>query len=126
MKTHEEVAKESTCQKRLTITEIYDDKGNLLARESNRCNPSGGTCHRLSLVQSKSEYDTESHCNWIHSEINAIKSLPKDCRPYKAICYGHTFFCDACEQELRNIGVVEFETQEHYSYTLLAFRFNES
>lgn len=112
MKKFDEVYKESTCQKRVTITEIYDKKGTLLSRASNRCNPEGGFCHRLETKQTKDEYPIESSCNWTHSEIMAIKSLPDNCNPYKAICYGHTFFCDNCENELKKIGVVEFETVE--------------
>lgn len=114
MKTHEEVAKEGTCQKRLTITEIYDENDVLLARESNRCNPDGGICHRMNITQSKAEYSVDSSCNWIHSEINAINALPKNCRPHKAICYGHTFFCDSCESALKRVGVTVFQIKEHF------------
>lgn len=112
MRTMTEVINESTCQKRITVTEIYDINGVLLSRESNRCNPSGGKCHRIGVVQCKSDYSVDSNCNWVHSEINAINALPKDCNPYMAICYGHIFFCDACEKSLRNVGVEFFKTEE--------------
>lgn len=108
-KSFTEVQKESTCQKRTTVCEIYDEKGMLLARESNRCNPEGGTCHRLEINQDKANYDKESQCNWTHAEINAIAALQKDCKPFQAIIYGHTFFCDACEEALRKAGVTHFK-----------------
>lgn len=109
MKSFEQASQESTCQKRITVCEIYDAEGNLLSRESNRCNPTGGICTRLGLVQSKTNYDVESTCNWTHAEINAIKSLKESDKPHKAIIYGHTFFCDACENALRSVGVKELE-----------------
>lgn len=108
-KSFTEVQKESTCQKRTTVCEIYDESGNLLARESNRCNPEGGTCHRLEINQEKANYDKESQCNWTHAEINAIAALPKDSKPFQAVIYGHTFFCDACEEALRKVGVTHFK-----------------
>ena len=108
-KSFTEVQKESTCQKRTTVCEILDEKGTLLARESNRCNPEGGTCHRLEVNQDKTNYDKESQCNWTHAEINAIAALPKDCKPFQAIIYGHTFFCDACEDALKKVGVTHFK-----------------
>jgi hypothetical protein len=109
MNSFYKVMRESTCKKRVTICEIYDIDNNLLSRESNRCNPDNGVCARLGVIQSKENYDVHSHCNWTHAEINAIKSLPLDCKPHKIILYGHNFLCDNCEQELRKIGVVDFE-----------------
>jgi len=108
MKTIEQVKTESTCLKRVTVCEIYDDKNNLLARESNRYNPPNGNCVRIGLVQSKENYDKES-CNWTHAEINAIKALPPESEPYKAVIIGHSFFCDNCETELKKVGVKIFE-----------------
>lgn len=32
-------------------------------------------------------------------------------KPYKTICHGHTFFCDSCENALKELGVIEFETK---------------
>lgn len=96
---------QSTCQKRVTICEIYDKDNNLLSRESNRCNPTGGTCHRLDTSNTKKDYPTESHCNWEHAEARAVKSLPKGSEPYMAILYGHDFYCDDCEKKLKDSGV---------------------
>ncbi len=95
---------ESTCQKRQTVCEIYDLDWNILSRESNRCSPDG-TCHRLGLVQVKAGYDVVSLCNWTHAEMMAINALPERVRPYRAVLHGHNFFCDACEQALRSVGV---------------------
>lgn len=100
-----QVHHESTCQKRTTIVELYDQTGNLLSRESNRCNPTGGTCHRLGLVQTKEGYDIHSHCNWTHAEVNALAALPAGAIPYRALLYGHSFYCDNCEGQLRKAGV---------------------
>ncbi len=108
VKSFNTAVEESTCQKRKVICEIYDDKGNLLARESNRCNPEGGICHRLGVVQDKTNYDTESSCNWVHAEINAINALPIGSKPKTAYLYGHTFFCSACEEKLKEVGVEDF------------------
>lgn len=108
MKSFEQASAESTCQKRITICEIYDVEGNLLSRESNRCNPTGGICHRLGVVQQKTNYDTGSACNWLHAEMNAIAHL-KEGKPYRAVIYGHTFFCNSCENALRSVGVKELE-----------------
>lgn len=107
MKTLQEVKSESTCQKRVTVCEIFDKDGKLLSRESNRCNPDGGMCHRLGIVQDKNNYDTDSHCNWTHAEINAIANLPIGASPFKAVLHGHSFYCDACESALKSVGVIE-------------------
>lgn len=104
IKTFEQARNESTCQKRVTIVELYDEAGNLLARESNRCFPTGGTCGRLGVVQNKSNYDVNSTCNWVHAEINAINALPTAAKPHKAVLFGHDFYCDACEQALKKAG----------------------
>ncbi len=109
LKSFDFVTTQSTCQKRVIVCEIYDAQGVLLARESNRCNPEGGTCHRLGLVQAKEGYDVNSSCNWTHAEINALAALPAGAQPHKAVVYGHTFFCSPCEQALRDVGVVLFE-----------------
>ena len=108
-KTLKYTASESTCQKRQTICDIYDEQGVLLSRESNRCNPTGGTCHRIGVVQQK---DTSS-CNWVHAEINAIYKLPNKSKPYRALLYGHSFYCDACETALKKAGVVVLEKYEN-------------
>ena len=103
--TLKEVKNESTCQKRITICEIYDESGILLSRQSNRCNPKDGICQRLGIIQNKENYDIESTCNWIHAEINAINNLPKQSLPYKSILYGHDFYCNNCEIKLIENGV---------------------
>lgn len=108
MKTFNEAVKESTCQKRVTVCEIYDKLGNLLSRESNRCNPDNGVCSRLGVVNTKSNYPSIG-CNWTHAEINAIDNLEVYHEPYKAILYGHDFLCDDCENALKAVGVLELE-----------------
>jgi deoxycytidylate deaminase len=109
MKTTAEAIKESTCQKRVVVCELYGADNVLLARESNRCSPEGGICHRLGLSQSKENYDKESSCNWTHAEINALNSLPQGATPYRAVIHGHSFFCDACQEALGKAGVKVFE-----------------
>ncbi len=106
MKTLEEAAAESTCQKRLVVCEIYDEYGKILAVESNRCSPTGGLCHRIGVVQTKADYDVTSACNWTHAEIMAIRALPRGSyTPHRAVIYGHSYPCDACESALRRVGV---------------------
>jgi deoxycytidylate deaminase len=113
MKTFKEAIEESTCQKRATVCEIYDANWILLSRESNRCNPEGGTCHRLGLVQNKDNYDKDSHCNWTHAEINAIAALPEGSTPFEAIVYGHNFACQNCENALKAAGVQRISISEN-------------
>ena len=105
MRTLEEVKAESTCQKRVTICEIFDKEGNLLSRESNRCSPDGGICHRLEVNQGKDNYDVNSQCNWHHAEQRAVSLLPIGSNAYRSVLYGHSFYCDACESALRGSGV---------------------
>ena len=83
--------------------------GNLLSRESNRCSPDNNICSRLNIVQGKENYDINSTCNWVHAEINTINNLPADSKPYKSILYGHDFYCDACENALKEAGVEVLE-----------------
>lgn len=112
IKSYGQVIRESTCQKRNIVCEIYDQHNNLIARESNRCEPSGGLCHRLNVIQGREDYDVISECNWTHAEINAIKALPSDTRPHMSIIYGHDFYCKNCEDELRNVGIKIFAIGE--------------
>ncbi len=109
MKSIQDVIKESTCQKRVTVCELYNYTWGLLSRESNRCNPEGGTCHRIGVVQTKTNYDKESSCNWTHAEIMALNALPKNQTPYRAIIYGHSFVCENCEKALRKAGVKQIK-----------------
>jgi deoxycytidylate deaminase len=113
IKSFSKCLEESTCKKRKVVCELYDIDGNLLIRESNRCSPNNGICCRLNINQDKNNYDAESSCNWIHAEINAINNLQIGLIPFKAVVYGHSFFCDNCEKELRKIGVVEFIVKEN-------------
>lgn len=111
-KTFEEVKQESTCQKRITICEIYDKDNNLLSRESNRCEPTNGVCARVGVVQTKDNYDRNSFCNWTHAEIRAISSLPVQSQPYLSVLYGHDFYCDSCEEALKKAGVIELTVSQ--------------
>lgn len=112
MKSFNQVFAESTCFKRVTICEIYDRTGNLLSRESNRCNPPEGICQRINVSSVKDGYPLESSCMWTHAEIMAIKSIPAGSVPYSAKLYGHSFLCDNCESELKKVGVQVIEVIE--------------
>ncbi len=117
MKTLEEAAAESTCQKRLVVCEIYDEFGKILAVESNRCSPTGGLCHRIGIVQTKSDYDVTSACNWTHAEVMAIRALPGGRHhPYRAVIYGHDYPCDACDMALRRVGVETIDIKSASSF----------
>lgn len=102
----------STCQKRITVVELFAEDGRILSRGSNRCAPSGGVCHRLGVVQDKDNYDVINSCNWTHAEIITIEQLPEGSKPYRAVLFGHSFYCDACVSALRAVGVEVFEIQE--------------
>ncbi len=108
MKQIGEAAKESTCQKRITVCVIYDKEGSILACESNRCSPDNGICERLGIVQNKEGYG-EKNCNWTHAEVMATKALPKNSKPYRAIVYGHDFICIPCEKVLHEYGIEKIE-----------------
>lgn len=109
MKDLKEVLGESTCLKRATACEIRDREGNTLSFESNRCNPPEGKCARVGMIQGKAEYPSQSSCNWEHAEIRAIKALPEGSKPYRAILYGHLFFCNNCEDALRRAGCEQLD-----------------
>lgn len=100
---------ESTCHKRVTVCEIFDQHGTMLARESNRCNPEGGSCHRMTTSNTREAYPKDSECNWTHAEIMAINALSASARPYSAFVYGHDFPCPSCEAALRARGVALIE-----------------
>lgn len=105
MKDFNEVIAESTCQKRITVCEIYDKEYKLLSRESNRCNPPNGICTRVDVIQTKENYDRNSNCNWTHAEVRSLSALKVEDKPYLSILYGHDFYCDSCEKALREAGV---------------------
>lgn len=42
----------------------------------------------------------------------AIQALQEGSKPFRAVLYGHTFFCDACELALRRVGVQVFEVSQ--------------
>lgn len=105
----EVVGKESTCQKRPVVCILLSEEGRVVSSGANRCEPEGGVCHRLGLVQNKENYDETSTCNWSHAEVQAIANLPKGYKPYTAVLKGHEFFCQPCEDKLREIGVKQFE-----------------
>lgn len=98
----------STCQKRKVACVLVSRNGRVVSYGVNTCQPEGGVCHRLGLVQSKENYDVNSNCNWIHAEIDAIKNLPDGYKPFMAYLYGHDFFCGECEKALEAKGVEIF------------------
>jgi len=102
-----QVVLESTCQKRVTVCELFSADGALLARESNRCKPPGGVCQRLGVSNGQVDYPDASPCNWTHAEMVALEA----CRgvPTKAVIYGHDFACPSCELALRTAGVEQIE-----------------
>jgi hypothetical protein len=112
IRNFEDVRSESTCKKRITVVELYDKNDVLLSRESNRCSPPNGVCSRIGVSQTKSNYDVESTCNWTHAEIMALQALPEGSKPYKSVLYGHSFYCDFCENALRTAGVEVLEVAE--------------
>lgn len=117
IKSFEIVTQESTCQKRTVVCELFDEQGELLARESNRCTPNGGICQRLEVHQNKDSYDVVSHCNWTHAEIMAINALPVGSQPYRALLRGHDFYCIQCENSLKKVGIQIFgilSSSDHY------------
>ena len=105
----EAVSKESTCQKRPVVCILLSHEGKVVSSGANRCEPEGGVCHRLGVMQNKANYDTNSSCNWTHAEIQAIANIPEGYKANKAVLKGHDFFCQPCEDKLREIGVEEFE-----------------
>jgi deoxycytidylate deaminase len=103
IKPMDRVMSESTCLKRITVCEIYDKAGNLLSRESNRCDH-GGECKRMGVTNTKSNYPADG-CNWTHAEVKSIAAVPKGSNPYKAVLYGHSFYCEPCETALKSVGI---------------------
>jgi deoxycytidylate deaminase len=95
------IAKESTCQKRSVVCVLLDKNNQPVAVESNRCAPEG-VCPRLSIITNKANYPADT-CNSEHAEVRAMKLAKR--LPETAIIYGHTFFCDDCENFLRGMGV---------------------
>jgi deoxycytidylate deaminase len=102
-------AARSTCQKRVVVCALYDRAGTLLTCESNRCVPPAGGCPRLGVVATREGYPEMAECQWEHAETRALGALPDDARPYRAVLYGHTFVCPACEASLQRFGVTEVE-----------------
>lgn len=113
MKTLSQVIAESTCQKRVTVCEIFDATGTLLARESNRCTPNGGVCERLRIANGKADYP-DAQCNWSHAEIQALNAVPEGSKPFRAGVIGHDFACPRCEQVLREAGVVVLDVTPQF------------
>jgi len=105
----EAVATTSTCQKRPVVCILLSKEGKVVSYGANSCDPPNGICTRLGVVQNKENYDVTSTCNWTHAEISAIAALPTTYQAYKAVLKGHEFFCQPCEDALKEIGVKEFE-----------------
>jgi len=112
LKSFHQVSQESTCQKRVTVCELLEPmRGSwqVVARESNRCDPLGGTCHRLGRADVQATYPSSSDCRWTHAERMAIAAIPFGRRPTRAIIYGHDFACPECVQALTAVGVTVIE-----------------
>lgn len=103
------VATESTCKKRPVVCILLSKDGRVVSSGANTCDPPNGFCTRLGMSQDKENYDITSTCNWSHSEIQAIANIPAGFKAYKAVLKGHDFFCQPCEDKLKEIGVEEFE-----------------
>ena len=95
------------CEKRTVQCWLFDDSGILIAYGRNQCAPVG-KCARLDITQSKHNY-TGDECNSIHAEVAALDMLRPGDQPKIAIIQGHDFFCNACEDSLRQAGVERFE-----------------
>lgn len=102
----------STCLKRVVVCELYDERGRLLATESNRCSPPDGICARLGQRDQQAAYPVESSCGWEHAEQRALAALYNDDAPHRAVIYGHDFPCPDCERSLRAAGVMLFDVQQ--------------
>lgn len=113
LRSFRKVSQESTCQKRVTVCELLERHRSgawqVVARESNRCEPLGGACHRMGRADLQALYPETSECNWIHAERMAIAAIPPGRRPTRAIIYGHDFPCPPCEAALRAAGVDRIE-----------------
>jgi deoxycytidylate deaminase len=105
----EAVARESTCQKRPVVCVLISKEGKVVSSGANTCEPEGGICARLGVVQNKENYDTTSECGWTHAEVHAIKNLPERYKAHTAVLKGHEFFCQPCEDALKEIGVENFK-----------------
>jgi deoxycytidylate deaminase len=105
----------STCQKRVVVCALFDVDDRLVACESNRCSPDGGTCHRLNLVSVKDNYPSTSECNWQHAEIRAILAAQQPA--IRAIVFGHSFPCPTCEAALQDFGVEQIEIRSDVALT---------
>lgn len=100
-----EAAKQSTCQKRVVVCSLYDQYGNLLACESNRCAPPGGKCTRLGVESQQRGYPAESTCNWEHAEARALRALPEGAQVHRLVLTGHTFICQSCSDLFEQAGM---------------------
>lgn len=95
------------CQKRQVTCLLFDKEDRLLAVGRNECFPSGERCKSMVIGQTRSDY--VNYCNSVHAEENALKNLsPIGNAPYRALLFGHTFYCDDCRIKLQNVGVVQF------------------
>lgn len=94
------------CLKRKVVCKLFDRAGNLISEGVNQCDPEGGKCARIGIKEGKENYSGIG-CNSTHAEEIAIQKLDGKI-PYKAILTGHDFYCDPCEQKLREKGVKEF------------------
>ncbi len=106
------VVAESTCLKRVTVCELFNADGRLIARESNRCNPPNGICARATVRQGKEGYAVTAECNWAHAEARALDECIGN--PVTAIVYGHDFACPECERKLRAAGVADIQIIPKY------------
>lgn len=121
-KTFSAIAAESTCQKRVTVCDLYavipgyEDSYRqpriLVSRESNRCEPPAGKCSRLGVCNSKADYP-ESSCNWTHAEIRALAANKSGLVADTAVVYGHDFVCEPCEKALKAAGVKYIRVEKH-------------
>lgn len=104
-----DAASTSTCQKRVVACSLYDAQGELIACESNRCEPVGGTCCRLGSQSQREGYVNDDDCRSEHAEIRALNALEAGALPVRAILYGHKWPCPACDAALRAAGVRDIE-----------------
>lgn len=106
------------CEKRTVICRLYDANGVLLSQGRNHCDPPGGKCQRLGLIEMEQGYRGKG-CGSVHAEVDAIAKLPEGTKPLNATLEGHDFACRDCLSALHRAGVVLLEVTGEKSRKVL-------
>jgi deoxycytidylate deaminase len=105
----EAAAASSTCRKRSIVCVLYDAANEVVSVGRNQCSPPEDGCPRLGVTSQKQSYT--NNCNPIHAEEDALRNLPSNAIPIKAVVYGHDFVCSSCEHQLRQHGISDISIQ---------------